>query len=368
MKVGDQEYQSIWFDNKQPDRVFVIDQRCLPYDLKVEELNSLKDVYNAIKEMHVRGAPVIGACAAWGLYLAALEPGNSLQMEEALTNAANYLKSSRPTAVNLEHAVTNSLKEILKGYSREEKIQIAKEFAQDYSVAEVKSCQKIGQFGLTLIEEIAQKKDGKPVNILTHCNAGWLACIDYGTALAPVFAAYQKGIPIHVWVSETRPRNQGTRLTAWELKQANVPYTIIVDNTAGHLMQHSMVDICIVGTDRTTANGDVANKIGTYLKALAANDNQVPFYVAAPSSSIDFAIKNGLTEIPIEERDEQEIHHVEGQIEDWVVELRLSPEGAKAANYSFDITPARLVTKLITERGICNASEDGIKSLFPEKI
>lgn len=368
MKVGDQDYQTIWFDNKHPEKVSIIDQRYLPFDFKIEELISLKDTYTAIKEMHVRGAPVIGACAVWGLYLATIDPTNYNEMDEALTHAANYLKSARPTAVNLEHAVDSSLKEIVKGCSREEKIQIAREFAQDYCVKEIKSCQKIGQFGLSVIEEIAKKKAGGSVNILTHCNAGWLACIDYGTALAPVYSAFFKGIDVHVWVSETRPRNQGTRLTAWELKQAGVPYTLIVDNVAGHLMQNGMVDICLVGSDRTTANGDVANKIGTYLKALAAQDNQIPFYVAMPSSSIDFSIKDGRKEIPIEERDEREIHHIEGLLEDWVVELRLSPEGARAANYSFDITPSRLISKLITERGICDASEDGIKGLFPENF
>jgi methylthioribose-1-phosphate isomerase len=368
MKVGDKNYQSIWFENKQPDRVFIIDQRYLPFDLKIEELLCVKDAFVAIKDMHVRGAPVIGACAAWGLYLAAYDPDNYHHMNEAMIAAANYLKSARPTAVNLEHAIYNSLREILKGSSREEKIQIAREFAEDYCVKEIKACQKIGQFGLSLIEEISKSKDGKPVNILTHCNAGWLACIDYGTALAPVYSAYFKGIPIHVWVSETRPRNQGTRLTSWELKQAGVPHTLIVDNTAGHLMQNGLVDLCLVGSDRTTTNGDVANKIGTYLKALASQENSIPFYVALPSSSIDFTIKDGLKQIPIEERDEHEIHFIEGQLEDWVVELRLSPEGAKAVNYSFDITPSRLITKLITERGICDASEEGIKSLFPEKF
>ena len=368
MKVEGRDYQSIWFEEKHPDRVFVIDQRYLPFNFKITELKNLKEAYSAIKDMLVRGAPVIGACAAWGMYLAALSPESADNMDDKLSQAADYLKSSRPTAVNLEYAVDESLKRIKGAFSREEKIESAKYFAQDYSVAEIKACQQIGKYGLKIIEKIAQKKNNEPVNILTHCNAGWLACIDYGTALSPIYAAHRKGIPVHVWVSETRPRNQGARITAWELGQEQVPYTLIVDNAAGHIMQANQVDMCIVGSDRTTKQGDVANKIGTYLKAIAAKENGLPFYVALPSSSIDFSIIDGVTEIPIEERDSKEIHQVEGQLEDWYVELRISPEGAKAANFGFDVTPARLVTSLITERGICDATQSAIERMFPEKI
>ncbi|MEA3443375.1 MAG: S-methyl-5-thioribose-1-phosphate isomerase [Bacteroidota bacterium] len=368
MKVGNQYYQSIWYDKDKPDRIFIIDQRYLPFDFKIAELKSLDDVYKAIREMQVRGAPVIGACAAYGLYLAAFDPANYSNIDEKLFEAANYLKSARPTAVNLEYAVFNSLKKIVKAYTREEKIRVARDFAISYSNAEIEACRKIGEFGLQIIEEISEKKENKPVNILTHCNAGWLACIDYGTALAPVYAAHEKGIPVHVWVDETRPRNQGARLTTWELEQAGVPYTLIVDNAGGHLMQNGLVDLCLVGSDRITNNGDVANKTGTYLKALAAYDNKIPFYVALPSSSIDFSISDGLKQISIEERDENEVHKIEGILQDWVVEIRISPEETKAANYGFDITPSRLVSGLITERGTCNASEEGIKGLYPEKF
>ncbi len=368
MRVGDKEYQSIWFEEQQPDRIFIIDQRYLPFDFKIKELKSLDDVYVAIKEMHTRGAPVIGACGVWGLYLTAIDPANYNQMDDALINAAEYLKSTRPTAVNLEHALYRSLKEIIKGYSREEKIQIARDVAISYAKNEVIACKEIGQYGLSLIEEVYNRKKKETVNILTHCNAGWLACIDYGTALAPVYAAHEKGIPVHVWVSETRPRNQGARLTTWELEQAGVPYTLIVDNAAGHIMQNKMVDLCIVGSDRTTSNGDVANKIGTYLKALSAKDNGIPFYSAFPSSSIDFSLVNGLKEITIEERSENEVNCIEGSLQDWVVEVRLSPESTKAGNFGFDITPSGFISGLITERGICEASRDGIKNLFPEKF
>ena len=368
MRVGDKDYQSIWFEEKYPDKVFVIDQRYLPFDFKIAELTSLRDAYAAIKDMMVRGAPVIGACAAWGMYLAARDLDNKYRMSEAIEEAARFLKTARPTAVNLEYAVNNALGLISSAFSREEKIDAAKQFAQDFCISEIKACQKIGQNGLGLIEEIAQKQPGKPVNVLTHCNAGWLACIDYGTALAPIYAAHRKGILVHVWVSETRPRNQGARLTAWELEQAGVPYTIIVDNAAGHIMQHKQVDLCIVGSDRTTQAGDVANKIGTYLKAVAAHHNGIPFYVALPASTIDFSISSGIDQIEIEERGANEVHQVEGQLEDWFVELRITPEKSKAINYSFDVTPSSLVTSLITERGVCVATEEGIKSLFPENF
>jgi methylthioribose-1-phosphate isomerase len=281
---------------------------------------------------------------------------------------ARYLVSARPTAVNLPYAVDFVLEEISKGHTLAEKINLAKDAARHIIDLERENCLRIGEYGLPVLERIAGEKNGKPVNILTHCNAGWLACIDYGTATAPIYLAHDKGIKVHVWVDETRPRNQGARLTAWELQQHGVPCTIIADNTGGHLMQHDMVDIVIVGCDRATTNGDVANKIGTYLKALAAKDNDVPFYVALPSTSFDWKIADGLTEISIEERDPEEIKYIQGIYNDKWISMLITDIESNAANYAFDVTPARLITGLITEKGICQAERDSIRNLFPGKI
>jgi methylthioribose-1-phosphate isomerase len=285
----------------------------------------------------------------------------------ALIKECDRLKSARPTAVNLSWAVDAALQKILKGKSASERVDIARKKASEITEFEVENCKIIGEHGLVLVDEISRRKKGKIVNLLTHCNAGWLACIEYGTATAPIYAAYEKGIDVHVWVDETRPLNQGSRLTAWELGRHGIKHTIITDNAGGHLMQHGMVDIVIVGTDRTTCTGDVANKIGTYLKALAARDNNIPFYVALPSSTFDWNLKDGIKEIPIEERDPDEIRYIQGLDQGMTRNVLVPPESSPAANFAFDVTPARLVTGFITERGICKAKEYDIKRLFPEK-
>jgi len=359
MIVNENHYESIWWDESTPDIVYIIDQSQLPFRFVIKVLKSVEDIYNAIKEMHLRGAPLIGAAAAWGMYLATLLNTNNNYLFEI----ANYLKSSRPTAVNLAYAVNLSYNQIINCNSHYKRIESALSFAIKFTDDEKEASRKIGINGLRLIEEISKKKNGDVVNILTHCNAGWLACIDYGTATAPIYAAHDKGIKVHVWVDETRPRNQGSRLTAWELGQHGVPHTIIADNTGGHLMQHQKVDLCLVGSDRTTANGDVANKIGTYLKALAAFDNQIPFYVALPTSTIDMDIKDGI-KIPIEQRASKEIESIEGLLNDEIVTIRITPESSNCINYAFDVTPARLISGLITEKGICKANEEEIKDLF----
>jgi methylthioribose-1-phosphate isomerase len=368
MKIGEKNYRSIWFNDEEPEKVFVIDQEKLPFSLELKELKSVEDVYIAIKEMTIRGAPAIGAAGAFGMYLATIEITSGTNIGEHLKHAADYLISCRPTAVNLSWAVNKVLERVsvkaLKISITETALIAAKEIYEN----EINNCKQIGINGLALIEDLSRRKQGQPVNILTHCNAGWLACIDYGTALAPIYAAYEKGIPLHVWIDETRPRNQGARLTTWELGNCGIPYSLVADNTGGHLMQHGLVDIIIVGSDRTTRTGDVANKIGTYLKALAALDNNIPFYVAIPSSSIDFATRDGLSEIQIEERDPEEISMVSGFAQDKIMSVRICPENARAVNYGFDITPARLVTGLITEKGICRASEKDILKMFSEKL
>lgn len=325
--------------------------------------------------MHVRGAPLIGSAAAFGMYIAALGFTEN-NFDRKIQEAAVRLKATRPTAVNLAYAVDRILRHIASEASREQKVAALLDAAQAITEESVEHCRLIGEYGLKIIEQIAAEKqqsasNDQPaaINILTHCNAGWLACIDFGTATAPIYAAHDKGIPVHVWVDETRPRNQGASLTAFELKEHGVPHTVIADNTGGHLMQHGMVDLVMVGTDRTTRAGDVANKIGTYLKALAAKDNGVPFFIGAPSSSIDWELKDGLKEIPIEERSGAEVTSITGLDDTGKVrEVRLTPEGSPAANYAFDVTPARLVTGLITERGISEASEAGLQRLFPEKF
>jgi methylthioribose-1-phosphate isomerase len=367
MKIGNKYYQSIWVDESDPLAVKVIDQQKLPFFFEIKDLRSVDDVYAAIENMTVRGAPLIGAAGAFGIYLATLEITHTTNIREHLSNAARYLISCRPTAVNLSWAV-NFVMDRLKEKQPASLTKTALGSAIEICELEKENCRQIGKHGLKLIEAISKKKKGAPVNILTHCNAGWLACIDFGTATAPIYEANEKGIPLHVWVDETRPRNQGAKLTAYELGQNGVPYTLIPDNSGGHLMQQKLVDIVIVGSDRTTKTGDVANKTGTYLKALAAFDNKIPFYSALPSTSIDFSISDGLREIVIEERDPEEVTNVTGFAEGKIQSVRICPEDTVAVNYGFDITPARLITGLITEKGICRATEKDIKEMFSNKF
>jgi methylthioribose-1-phosphate isomerase len=370
MNVHGEHYRTIWLKADDPSVVQIIDQRALPFHFVVEDLTTVDEVAVAIKEMHVRGAGLIGATAGYGMYVAALSaPRTSLAAFRAAVEAdAVKLKATRPTAVNLAWAVDRQLAAMTTaGDDIAAQIEAATITAQEIADEDADFCRRIGEHGVKLIEEIAARKGGAPVNVLTHCNAGWLAFVDYGTATAPIYAAHDKGIPVHVWVDETRPRNQGARLTAWELGEHGVPHTVIVDNAGGHLMQHGRVDLVIVGSDRTTYTGDVANKIGTYLKALAARDNGVPFYVALPSSTIDWEMRDGLAEIPIEERDATEVRIMDGRSGDEIREILIMPERSRAANYAFDVTPSRLVTGLITERGVCAASEEGVLGLYPEK-
>ena len=365
MKINDQTYRTIWMHPEDSTCIQIIDQRYLPHKLVIEDLRTVDDVVRAIKEMHVRGAPLIGATAVYGLYIACLEASEGPVGLSDLQESLRKLRATRPTAVDLFSWTDRVMKAIGQEIDYEERIAIALQMAKELVEESVEHCRLIGQHGLPLIEAIASKKPaGETINILTHCNAGWIACIDHGTATSPIYAAHDKGIPVHVWVDETRPRNQGARLTAFELLQHGVPHTVIVDNAGGHLMQHGMVDLVIVGSDRTTARGDVANKIGTYLKALAAHDNGVPFYVALPYSSFDFDIEDGLKEIPIETRNAEEVTHIHGLHEGSIKKVLLSPEGSPAINYGFDVTPAKYVSGLITERGVCPASKEGIQNLY----
>jgi methylthioribose-1-phosphate isomerase len=366
VKVKGQHYRTIW-PNESDNRVIqLIDQRFLPHRFVIEEVCTVHGMANAIREMHVRGAGLIGAAAGYGMYLATLAAVSPTMFEDDLAAAAAQLKATRPTAVNLGWAIERQLKSIAAAEGVEEKQRVAFDTAQQIADEDAEYCRRIGEHGVELIRRISEKKDGAPVNLLTHCNAGWLAFVDHGSATASIYLAHDSGIPVHVWVDETRPRNQGSKLTAWELGEHGVPYTVIADNMGGHLMQHGKVDAVIVGTDRTTYTGDVANKIGTYLKALAAKDNAVPFYVALPSSSFDWNIRDGLKEIPIEERGSDEVNYVEGWHDGEQVEVRVTPQACVAANFGFDITPRQLVTGLITERGICQANEKSILKLFPE--
>lgn len=365
MKVQGKNYRSIWIKEGDKKIIQIIDQRSLPHKFVIEDLSTVDQVAEAIRDMHVRGAGLIGAAAGYGMYLATLEALSGHSFDEYLEQSAKKLLNTRPTAVNLAWAVNRQLIAIKNGNTLKEKVDIAFRTAKAIADEDVEYGKKIGEYGVELIKEIYNKKQ-ECVNILTHCNAGWLAFVDYGSATAPVYAAFDQGIDIHVWVDETRPRNQGARLTAWELKEQGIPHTIITDNAGGHLMQHGFVDIVITGSDRTTYTGDVANKIGTYLKALAAKDNNIPFYVALSSSSFDWEIRNGLTDIPIEQRNEREVKYIRGFYEGAIKEVLLTPQDSPAANYAFDITPSRLVTGLITERGICEASEQSILQLFPE--
>jgi len=363
MKVQGRHYRTIWIKDGV---VQIIDQRNLPHEFVIEDLKSVDDVARAIKEMHVRGAGLIGATAGYGMHIAAKEASKD-DFDNQVMQAGEKLKATRPTAVNLAWAVDRQLEAMKQGNSPEEKIEITLKTASEIADKDAEFCRRIGEHGMKIIEEISQRKNGDTVNILTHCNAGWLAFVDYGSATAPIYAAFDKGIKVHVWVDETRPRNQGARLTAWELGEHGVPYTVISDNVGGHLMQHELVDMVITGTDRTSYTGDVANKIGTYLKALAAKDNEVPFYVALPSSTFDWVIRDGVKEIPIEQRGDEEVKYARGLVDGKIREALLTPQNAKTANYAFDVTPARLVTGLITERGICEASEEGVLGLYPER-
>jgi len=369
MNVYGKHYHTIWLKEDDPSTVQIIDQRHLPHQFIIENLVTVDDVARAIRDMHVRGAGLIGATAGYGMYLAALSaPNDSIEAFMASVWAdGEMLMATRPTAVNLEWSVKRQLRAMeLAGDSIDARRQVAAETAQIIADEDAAWCRSIGEHGVAIIEEISKQKNGEPVNILTHCNAGWLAFVDWGTATAPVYVAHERGIPVHVWVDETRPRNQGARLTAWELGQHGVPHTIVADNVGGHLMQHGLVDLFITGTDRTTYTGDVANKIGTYLKALAAYDNDIPYFVALPSSTFDWEIEDGLT-IPIEQRDATEVKYINGRLGDEIVSVLLTPEDSPAANYAFDVTPRRYVTGLITERGICEASAEGVLGLYPEK-
>ncbi|MGA2311208.1 MAG: S-methyl-5-thioribose-1-phosphate isomerase [Xanthobacteraceae bacterium] len=363
MKVDGKAMRSIWVE---PDgwSVGVIDQTALPHRFATARLKTLQDAAHAIRAMVIRGAPLIGATAAYGMCLALREDA----CDEALERAYATLIATRPTAINLKWALEEMMAAV-RNRPRAERTAAAYRRAAEICEEDVAINSAIARNGLPLIEAIAaRKKPGEPVNVLTHCNAGWLAAVDVGTATAPIYLAYDRGIAIHVFADETRPRNQGASLTAWELGQHGVPHTLIADNTGGHLMQHGLVDLVIVGTDRVTANGDVCNKIGTYLKALAARDNNVPFYVALPSPTIDFTVADGVTEIPIEQRGADEVATMTGRTADGrIATVRIAPEGSPVANYSFDVTPARLVTGLITERGVIAASRAALKGAFPER-
>jgi methylthioribose-1-phosphate isomerase len=357
---------SIWVPPGNRPVIEVIDQRVLPFKQQIYSMMTLEDTFFAIKEMVVRGAPLIGVAAAFGMYLALKNCRDN--DVKCMNHAAEYLNASRPTAVNLRWATQRMLKVFDEIKSREENLERLLRVAVLIREEEIHSCRKIGEHGLPLIEAIWNQKQPEPVQILTHCNAGWLACVKYGTATAPIYLAHEKGIPVHVWVDETRPRNQGARLTAYELGLAGIPHTVIPDNAGGHLMQHGMVDLVLVGSDRTTLNGDVANKIGTYLKALAAHDNDVPFYAALPSTSIDFNMEDGIRNIPVEERSPDEVMYMEGWTGKEISTVRILPENSPARNFGFDVTPSHLITGLITEKGICPATKEGILGLFENSL
>ena len=366
-----EHFRTIWLHAGDPAVVQIIDQRRLPHRYEVIDLRSHADGAFAIREMLVRGAPLIGATAAWSVYLAALEArgsGKPLASQlQFIRTAAETLAATRPTAVNLRWGLERMLALLPDVTDSDAMIARLRAEAEAICDEDVAISRSIGEHGAELLAGIAARRNGQSLNILTHCNAGALAAVNWGTATAPMYVAQERGIPIHVWVDETRPRNQGSQLTAWELARSGIPHTVIVDNAGGHLMQHGQVDICITGTDRTTRAGDVANKIGTYLKALAASDNDVPFFVALPSTTIDWTIADGLHEIPIEERGAEEVTHVSGLDGDDVRKVRIVAEGSPVRNDAFDVTPARLVTGLITERGVCEASEQGLAGLFPER-
>jgi methylthioribose-1-phosphate isomerase len=362
MKVDGRHFRSIWLE---PDgwSVGAIDQRRLPHEFVIARITNAADAAEAIRSMLVRGAPLIGATAAFGVALAMRADAS----DAALDHACKMLIATRPTAINLKWAL-DEMQLLLRPLPPSVRVEAAYKRANEIAEQDVAINQEIGRHGLALIEAIAATKPGEPVNVLTHCNAGWLATVDFGTATAPIYLAHDRGVKVHVWVDETRPRNQGASLTAWELGHHGVPHTVISDNTGGHLMQHRMVDLAIVGTDRVTAGGDVCNKIGTYLKALAAHDNGVPFYVALPSPTIDFSIDDGIRQIPIEQRAADEVATMTGRTADGRIEtVRVVPEGSPVANYAFDVTPARLVSGLITERGVLRPDRAALASAFPER-
>ncbi|MEQ8267290.1 MAG: S-methyl-5-thioribose-1-phosphate isomerase [Parvibaculum sp.] len=362
MKIDGIHYRTIWVA-EDGWSVEIIDQIRLPHEFTVIRLQKAEDAARAIRDMQVRGAPLIGATAAYGLCLALRED----QSDEALARAYDMLAATRPTAVNLKWSL-DAMRRAVEAAGPNARVEAAYAEAARLCDEDVETCRRIGENGLRLIRGVAEAKPGQTVNVLTHCNAGWLACVDWGTALAPIYMAHDAGIPVHVWVDETRPRNQGASLTAFELGRHGVPHTIVPDNAGGHLMQHGHVDMCIVGTDRTTATGDVANKIGTYLKALAAEANGVPFYVALPHTTIDWTLTDGVAQIPIEERSPLEVTHMTGRAENGeIVTVEISAPGSAALNYGFDVTPARYVTGLVTERGVCPASREGLASLYPER-
>jgi methylthioribose-1-phosphate isomerase len=365
MIVDGKQIRPIWLDE---DRVTVkvIDQRQLPHQFVVADLNTVDQVIHAIREMFVRGAPLIGVTGAYGVLIAAVNGKSASDHLGFIRQACGRLKAARPTAVNLAWGVDRVLEKVLAAASPDARINAARTEAAVIAEEEAENCRRIGVHGAELIEAISRKKNGSTVNVLTHCNAGWLACIEYGTATAPIYEAFNRGVDLHVWVDETRPLNQGSRLTAWELGKHGVPHTVITDNAGGHLMQHGRVDMVIVGTDRSTHTGDVANKIGTYLKALAARDNDIPFYVALPSSTFDWTMTDGLKEIPIEERSPDEVRYIQGLADGGITRVLVPPESSPAADFAFDVTPARLVTGFVTERGVCGASRAEIHGLFPE--
>ncbi len=362
MKVDGKTYRTIWLA-EDGWTVEIIDQTRLPHAFTVVGLRSLEDAAHAISAMLVRGAPLIGATAAYGMALAMREDAS----DHGIDHACETLMQTRPTAVNLRWAL-DDMRARLANEPQDSRVEIAYARAAEVCDEDVAINSAIGDNGLEFIRAIHETgKRDRPVNILTHCNAGWLATVDWGTALAPIYKAHDLGIPVHVWADETRPRNQGAALTAWELGKHGVSHAVVADNAGGHMMQHGLVDLCITGTDRTVASGDVANKVGTYLKALAAHDNGVPFYVGLPSPTIDWTISYGVRDIPIEERDQREVTHISGKSYDGdVLDVQLTPDGSPAANYAFDVTPARLISGLITERGVCEASHEGLATLFPE--
>ncbi|MBR9984273.1 MAG: S-methyl-5-thioribose-1-phosphate isomerase [Desulfosarcina sp.] len=365
MIVDGKQIRPIWLDE---DRITVkvIDQRQLPHRFVVADLSTVDRLIHAIREMFVRGAPLIGVTGAYGVMIAVLNGKSASDHEEFIIRECNRIKAARPTAVNLAWGVDRVLEKVLAAVSPAARIDAARAEAAVIAEEEVENCRRIGVHGAELVEAISRRKNGSTVNVLTHCNAGWLACIEYGTATAPIYEAFNRGVDLHVWVDETRPLNQGARLTAWELGKYGVPHTVITDNAGGHLMQHGRVDMVIVGTDRSTRTGDVANKIGTYLKALAARDNHIPFYVALPSSTFDWTMTDGVKEIPIEARNPDEVRYIQGLADGRVTRVLVPPESSPAADFAFDVTPARLVTGFITERGVCGASEGQIHGLFPE--
>jgi methylthioribose-1-phosphate isomerase len=373
MNVEGRHYRTIWLNEHDHGIVQIINQQVLPFKFEIIDLRTLEDAVRAIRDMYVRGAGLIGAAAAFGMYLAALK-AREISFNEEMALAAETLKKTRPTASNLAWAADRMYSVLCASSGAPnadstlaQKKEIARHEAQSIADEDAASCRQIGVHGLEIIKKISEKKHGETVNILTHCNAGWLAFVDYGSALSPVYAAFDEGLKIHVWVDETRPRNQGAALTAWELSQHGVSHGLIPDNAGGHLMQHGMVDMVITGADRVTRGGDAANKIGTYLKAVAAKDNNVPFYVALPSSTFDFKMKDGVKEIPIEERDSSEVRFIAGKTKDGKIEtVQICPDLTPARNWGFDVTPAKFITGLISERGICEAGEEGIFALYPE--